>query len=491
MKAWSMRFVLPTVVLLSAAACAHAAVVTVSPENMQGWSIEINYKIYEGADYDYAYFGEETTGELTNAGAALWEKEEPFVYYDDEVEKTGRVELGEGAFYGVCNYAGWPSPPATGQPENGTPCTVWLGTDQLDAVSLAGVRLDQIRQMKYYCYMAKIPVRQQPQHPLWDYMPYWVYAWHPISLQLTAESPDGTQRLLFWYLPWHKTKVVGENSGLNCKKWLLYDCMAPDDPEEPFRTNRWYCWRGVGDEVNFASWSDLVAQYGEWKLVATSTNEYPTGWKSAGWDETSSPPGAASCTATGKCLNFEAGARKCKEDIFQQGPINWWRTWVGMRGYVDMFAFAVDRNGDEDTLDPGEEATYNFEPSPDAPTPKIAARNTKVEEDSIQGKLFAQNYFMTKICGRSAISQDPRQDRWFPINDRHAYDEPVYPNPPEWLTKVTRVYAMDEDHEASYDEYWSAWGLLEKPKFPNHITTPRPWCLWTTLSHCLRLHPVW
>ncbi|MBN1417950.1 MAG: hypothetical protein JXP34_04195 [Planctomycetes bacterium] len=43
----------------------------------------------------------------------------------------------------------------------------------------------------------------------------------------------------------------------------------------------------------------MLAAFGDWKLVATSDDSWPAGWKSAGWDATTMPPGAPTSTGTG------------------------------------------------------------------------------------------------------------------------------------------------------------------------------------------------
>lgn len=456
---------------------ADAAVVTVSPDNLNGWSIEVNKG---GSDYDLTFYGEAGSGEFTNGGPAVSEKEEPFVYYTHEVQKTGRTELGRGAFYATCNYAG-----ISGQ--NVTPSNVWLGTDTFNGQSLAGVTLNRITEMKYYGYVAKIVCRQQPSHPNWDYLQYWTYPRHPMTLQLTVENPDGTVRRQLWYTPWHKTKVRGENSGQNAKRWILYDCMAPEPTDEPYITNRWYCCLDGGslDQV-FSTWADVITTYGDWKLVPTSTAFDPASgqFKSSGWDGSTVPAGTPASTATGMCLNFEAGARKFNTPIYGEGgSINWGMDYIGFRGYVDKFTLGID----------GTSVTFDFEPSMDAPSPRIAARNSKAQLDRILGKPFIQNNLPTMLCGKVTDIENNLSihGSWFPLDDGAG------------LSPRIRAYKMSvlvdgilnrqiEENGALVEEYWSGWGLLEKPRISAHYTNPQlPYVLWTTKSHCRGFYSPW
>lgn len=467
---------LASIVVFSATA-AQSAVVTVSPENMNGWSIVVNPG---GSDYDVTFYGEGGSGELTNCGAAVWEKEEPFVYYSDEAEKTGRFELGRGAFYATCNYAGISYGGAT-------PSNVWIGTDTFNGQPLAGVTLNRITEMKYYAYVAKIVCRQQPSHPSWDFMQYWTYPRHPITLQLTIEDPTGTTRRQLWYTPWHKTKVRGENSGQNAKKWILYDCMAPDDPNEPFITNRWYCCvdGGSQDQI-FPTWADVLQTYGDWKLVPTSTTFNPDQgqFKSSGWDNSTTPVGTPQCTATGKCLNFEVGARKWSTPIFGEGAsISWGVDYIGFRGYMDHFTLGID----------GTSVTYDFEPAANAPDPKILARANRSQFDKILGKPFVQNSLMTMVYGKLPDVENnlSLHASWFTIDDGSGLTIPIRVQKMSFLVDGVMNRQIEENH-ALVDEYWSAWGLLEKPRLSAHYTNPAlPYVLWTTRSHCKGYYSPW
>jgi len=83
---------------------------------------------------------------------------------------------------------------------------------------------------EYYAYNAHIPTgTANPKH--WSsWTLWWTYPKQLIQLQVTALSPDGTHRKQFWFMPWQKVKIRGENGGRHCKKWLRYDAVRFNVP---------------------------------------------------------------------------------------------------------------------------------------------------------------------------------------------------------------------------------------------------------------------
>src|SRR5262249_33101901 len=136
-----------------------------------------------------------------------------------------------------------------------------------------------------------------------------------------------------------------------------------------YTVGRWYTFGPP--EQEFAGWTNLLASYGEWKLVPTSKTAPPDGWLSAGWDQSTKPPGIPTATATGRCLNFEIGARKSPADLFFETNVEWNNFYRGFKGYVDHFAFGID----------GNTVTYDFEPAANAAPPAITELSIKEAYD--------------------------------------------------------------------------------------------------------------
>jgi len=320
------------VVIVQSALHAQTTVVTVSPEHMHGWVIATN----QGA-----------TADLVNYGPAVYEREKAFVADDG-------TDLGKGAYYATIKFEAGTTPPSA-----------WLGLDTFHGRPLAGIALKRITSMQYYAYNAHIPVgTANPKH--WtSWKLWWTYPRQLIQLQLTAQSPDGKQRKQFWFMPWQKFKIRGENCGRHCKKWLRYDALHFNNPG-PCMCGRWFTFGPPQQE--FASWADLIKAYGDWTLVPTSKAEFTKGgWKSPGWDDTTDPAGAPACTATGTCLNFVTGARKDTAAVFGPETVRWANDYRGFKGYVDRFTLGID----------GKKVTYNFEPPTGAKPPKIIELSNK------------------------------------------------------------------------------------------------------------------
>lgn len=408
--------------LLSAALRADETVVNVSPDDTQGWVIATN---------------QHGTGEFTNRGPAVFERELPFVADD------GR-ELGQGAYYA-----------ALGLEDTTTPPTAWLGLDTFKGRPLAGVALKRITRLDYYAYNAHIPVgTSNPKH--WtSWKLWWTYPRQLIQLQLTAQSPDGKQRKQFWFMPWQKHKLRGENSGRHCKKWLHYDPIQGDTPG-PVMCARWFTCGPPQQE--FASWADLVREYGDWTLVPTSRDAFADGgWKSAGWDNETDPAGAPACTATGMCLNFVVGARKEFAAVYDSGAVRWANDYRGFEGYVDWFTLGIGN----------ESVTYNFEPARDAAPPEFIPLNA-----TAAAALKPGDAQLVKLTGQVV----ERTNAMFALDDGSG--------------TIVRGFLYRDikttENPTRVGERWTVLGHLQRVPFQ---PADEPPLLWTCPSHMTKQEP--
>ena len=420
MKVDSLRTALLMAVIAAAVAWGKAAVVTVSPEDMQGWVIVTN---------------KAATAELVNGGPAVYERAKAFTAED------GR-DLGKGAYFATIPFKAAATPP-----------TAWLGLDALPGRPLPGTALKRISALEYYAYNAHIPVRtSNPKH--WtSWKGWWTYPRQPVQLQLTACSPDGKLRKQFWFLPWQKFKIRGENCGRHCKKWLRYDAIHFNNPGGCM-AGRWFTFGPPRQQ--FASWSDLVKAYGDWVLAPTSTAGLARGgWKSPGWDKATDPPGAPACTATGRCLNFVVGARKSAAAVYADEKTQWSNDYRGFKGYVDYFTLGID----------GKSVTYNFEPPAAAQPPRIIPMT-----NSQAAKLKPDSPDLVKLTGTVV----ERTGAMFALDDASGcvirgflYKDIVTPENP---TKV--------------GQRWTVWGHMESVPFQ---PADEPPLIWTCVRHMTRL----
>ncbi len=402
------------------AVCAKGAAVTVSPEHMQGWVIVTN----KGAKAD-----------LVNHGPALYEREKAFTADDGK-------DLGKGAYYATIGFTGGTTPPSA-----------WLGLDTFNGRPLAGTALKRITSMEYYAYNAHIPVRtSNPKH--WtSWKGWWTYPRQMVQLQLTAQSPDGKGRKQFWFMPWQKRKVRGENCGRHCKKWLRYDAINFNNPGR-YMCGRWFTFGPPKQE--FASWADLIKAYGDWTLVGTSKAGLADGgWKSAGWDKTTDPAGAPACTATGMCLNFVAGARKGPAAVFGSDIVRWDNDYRGFKGYMDRFTLGID----------GKSVTYNFEPAAGAQPPRIVQMTNKKAADVKPGSND-----LVKITGTVVR----RTGGMFALDDGSGCV--IY----GFLYKDIST----PENPAQAGQRWTVWGHMERVPFQPADVPP---LIWTCVDHMTRL----
>ena len=420
MKGRCLRITFLAAVVVAVAAYTNAAVVKVSPENMQGWIIVTN----QGAKAD-----------LVTHGPAVYEREKAFVADDGQA-------LGKGAYYATIGLEAGTTPPSA-----------WLGLDTFNGRPLAGTPLKRITSLEYYAYNAHIPVGT-PNRKHWSsWKLWWTYPRQLIQLQLTARSPDGRQRKQFWFMPWQKFKIRGENCGRHCKKWLRYDAVHFNNPGGCM-CGRWFTFGPPPQE--FASWANLVRAYGDWTLAPTSTASFADGgWKSAGWDNTTDPVGAPACTATGRCLNFVVGARKDFAAVYGPETVRWANDYRGFKGYIDWFTLGID----------GKQVTYNFEPPAGARPPKIIPLGNK---EAASRK--PDGHDLVKITGTVVA----RTGAMFVLDDGSGCV--IY----GFLYKDIKTL----ENPAKVGERWSVWGHLEKVPFEPADGPP---LIWTSVANMTKL----
>lgn len=453
MKRRAFVCTLMTVALAVAAVSAQAAVVTVTPENMGGWSIETSRgAVASLANYGYAVAQRPAT--INNVtGKGPWTAEDG-------------TSLGQGAYYATLAQSGY--------------STAWLGLDTWNGQSLAGVALNSITRLEYYALNAHMPSIGSPP---WDAWTYWQYSRQPIQLQITAQSPDGTDRKQFWFLPWEPVGwdpsrgsfLRGDKAGVNTNKWCRYDCINFNNPG-PYMAGYWYC---PDPEIAFKSWNKpadapdtVISQFGNYTLVSTSNDPYPTGMKSAGWDGMTDPPGSPLCTGTGRCINFEVGARKGGPlHLYLQDGVSWETDFQQFRGYVDRFTLGID----------GTNETYDFEPSAAAEPPQVVCMNIKSTYSSIVPRLNQPQpgKTMVKIVGEVAARGNPR----FWVDDPYGFGAV-----PTGVPQIV-CYTFEGDpmkatnnmwpNPTFVGDFWSVTGILERPVFEaaNDI-----WPIWSKLQ---------
>ncbi len=460
-----------TATLALAALAAGASVVTVDPSNMEslGWSIVTN----QGG-----------TGALTTRGPATYELAFP---WNTDLWGMG-IDLGRGAFLATCGFAG------VNPPEDNTPSTVWLGLDKFNGQPLAGVRLDRIKTMTYYAYVSKIATRHGGDSTLWDSWTWWRFPGQPIMLQITCQAPASFpygapyNRAQLLYRPWGTTIKGDDLNEYVVGLWTFYDCI---------NQGRWMLSPGNHNQspVPYESWADALSapidvgdyhgSLAEWTLMATSYSyegTYGTGYKSPGWNNSTSPPGWTNTTGTGKTLNFEVGAR-----LFQikwPGATTmtaWWPESALFRGHMDFFTLGIDKNSNGHDNDPGEKFTYNFEPADTEPDPRIAYVNQSVFATNRDGVLRARpddgifdNLF--KVSGWVTATGNLAGNPWFELDDGTG------------LTRPTRVYTQriqtGDEFGLAVGQRLEAWGLAERPRW---TAVGAPYLLWADVSNVRQL----
>lgn len=451
MRLMFVRTMLLATVLCTTSLCAHAVVVTISPDNMGDWSVATN----NGGTLDFAAYG-----------PPLYERPFPWTADDGQPLGRGAVHITlEGKY-------------------DGTGSTSWLGLDKFNGVSLAGTALSSITKLEYYAYLGHIPTGNSGgDYTSWK--GWYRYPHQPISLQITAESPDGTQRRQFWWMPWgainlSKPETIrGDNSGRYGTKWLRYDCINFNYPDDNMG-GRWYqaghytydsgtgIWTTIVAEETFNTWSALVAVYGSWKLVAASTTYDPDSnqWKSPGWDDATVPPGRPTCTATGKCINFQWGARKTGPadlHLFYETGRSWENCTQLGKGLIDRFTLGIN----------GVNVTYDFEPAADAKPPQIVVINNKAAYDAVIHSKSVQSRQLVKIVGRVVPVEG--EAAWFAIGFNDTTNDSLDPLRIRGILSERSTGLRPAD---MYDgQTWSVWGYMERMPFQ---PANSPMLIWTT-----------
>jgi hypothetical protein len=339
--------------------------------------------------------------------------------------------------------------------------------------------------MSYYSYVSRTPTLSDSTD--WSSYTWWRGPNSPVMLQITCVSPDGGDYKQFWYRPWGGG-VQGWDGGMSAKWEGCWEYLNA-------YTDRWYHAperQDLSDDLKWDTWSELCDAYGSYRLIATSTlpwDNTPRGLKSPGWDGQTVPKGYFYTTGTGKCLNFEVGARKFKAWLYQQGVwVNWYRESIGFRGHVDFFTLGIDLNGDGDDTDPGEQNTFNFEPSAAEPDPEIVASSIKalnrnplvgtLADNPSLGTNFARTRFMHKVVGKvtwrsgnpiGAALEDGSNLRLFGVPPDDHYESIRYYFPLD----------MGLPGGTWLGTYWRGWGLVERLRGFNYTTQP-PLMLWTS-----------
>jgi len=219
-----------------------------------------------------------------------------------------------------------------------------------------------------------------------------------------------------------------------------------------------------------------LSTLGECTLMPTTTSytRYSEDYKSPGWNSTTDPEGNVNTSGTGKTLNLMVGARM-SSIVWPTESTNWFSESIGFRGCVDYFTLGIDLNGTNSDNDANERFTYNFEPVAGTPPPEVVCANMQANANIYLSKDLKrgfQNKLMGKVCGKVVARLNP----WFELDDGSG--------------QIARVYMMSSgkpllDNDAQVGDWWSAWGLVEKPRWTQATT---PYIVWTTHNHTDLIH---
>ncbi|MGC8861289.1 MAG: hypothetical protein ACP5R5_00785 [Armatimonadota bacterium] len=534
MTVCSSRIFLTIAGLLALAMCTQATVITVTPvqkltdvgvepaewECTNGWSIVTNKMgvgriMASGPSFCEAPYQPFVAYELENVAGDVFPR---WVYVKDQAgNPIPKYDMGRGAFYASCDSHYGQNPSPDNNYSGKTPSTVWLGTDQHAGQPLPGVALRQIKTAKYCSFVSRNPTLLAPgiADSGWSsYKQAWYNPRHPIQLQFFVRhptNPDPSLYMQFWYRPWGSDPFIGDcASDGRLGIWEELIAIGPGN------TGKWLSpnyWEGNPTRA-FNSWDEVLNSYHpsdpqhvpfkDYVLMDTSTS-YP--WKSPGYKGATDPPGMPMCTGTGKCLNFEVGARFWRFILPTGEQRTWYPESVGFRGQIDHFVLEIDRNEDGDVNDPGESAVYDFEPPADDPGPRIVYLNQRALDprnqlDTLMEKLGepdnkydpmqnplkdtkdARLYdVLYKISGRVTDKLNP----WFTLDDGANLVDPS-----TGLPLHTMVWTLDEPSPSTWipynyanpGEYWTSWGFLER--FRATGSPPfvlKPFIMWTSKRH--------
>jgi len=483
-------------------------------ECTHGWSIVTNKFgvgriMVSGPAYCEAPYQPYVAYQLENVAGDNYPR---WVYVKDAFgNPIPKYDMGRGAFYASCDRR-YGQDGDTGK----TPSTVWIGTDQHAGLPLAGIALRQIKTAKYCTFVSRNPTLLKPgvSDANWD---SWKGSWYnprqPISLQFLVKHPTNSSitPVQFWYRPWGNDAFIGDQAcDGRLQIWEEHICIGPGS------RGRWLSppdWEGQPSRA-FNSWDELLNSYRpddpqkvpfkDYVLVETTGDYASGGFKSPGYKGNTEPPGRPFCTGTGKCLNFEVGARFYRFFMPSGEQRTWYPESLGFRGQMDHFVLEIDRNEDGDVNDPGESAVYDFEPPADDPGPRIVYLNQRCLNDR-----NGLDTLLEKL-GEPDNPYDPGQNPYKDTKESRLYDvlfrisgrvterfNPYFTlDDGAGLEAITRVYTLDEPDPYSWipynfvnpGEYWTSWGLLER--FRPAGSQPwvlKPFIMWTAKTHNKRI----
>jgi len=279
--------------------------------------------------------------------------------------------MGRGGFYATCK-----------EYDTGTPSTVWLGLDKLYVSpgvfkSLELIRLDQIKKIEYKTYVPCIPTVHFGDRP--GEMNHPMQPIHCAIATAKNEPPGYLNRRWYVNMPWPYSYDVFHTK----------DRFAHWDDNQAAPSNGTTAgWYNASLHTTWNTWEEMAAARGSEVLVPTSTYYDPTpvtpapgrdprGWKSCGYDITTSPVGDIPTTGTGMAINFYVGARKTVADLcwYNTDLFSWWLESYGFRGCLDAVTIGVDFGAQNGGY---VETTYNFEPEdtvPDLHTVTMTSRS--------------------------------------------------------------------------------------------------------------------
>jgi hypothetical protein len=315
------------------ASSAIGTTIVVRPGDMHGWDVETNR-------WGLGYF---------TSGGVIWD------------ETTLGFPSGQGAFYAITTGGGVST-------SDKTPDSVWLGLDTFNGQPLSGIKLSQIKTLRYTAYVSDMPTSEPKAGEL-------KYPREPICLQFVVQDSGGNRRNL-WFRPWSNKPQgggYGGNPADQMAQWITYDCIACTPQfQGPWATIT-PCWSEPITNQTFHSWQEVCAVFGDWSLVPTA----PVGdyYHTPGWDNGTTPTGTPTGTATGMALNFEVGARKFQYSGMwgSSGTASWYPESINFKGYLDTFTLGIDYGTPESPN--VVENTFDFEPAEGAKKPQLVALN--------------------------------------------------------------------------------------------------------------------
>ena len=368
-----------------------AAVVTVAPSDPHGWSTATNLP------------GSVATFQNAPAGNLA----------------------GPGAFWGssVDDYQG----------------QTWVGTSEVNGIDLVGKPIKHITELTYYTYTMAVWNRERsdgvvPDPINWPHDIVWTPPWSTFENQVRiyygyesmptgpdygypvddpySGDPYGNKLIRYWHYPKQPFEIVlmvQKSSTNTSRRTLIYRPWVP--PNDWHLTSNPYNQWVKHNALTEGRW--CIAQGG----VIVGGVTYPYGYvgtwdqvkgalssaviaapimTSAGWDGNSNPPGDPAATATGKALNFFAGARvEQATALYGEASYAWWTDQYHFGGYLDNVTVEIVNKTDPQnpvTIIP--KTTFDFEPL--AAKPPVAI-NGRAARDPLA--TAARNSYRFTACG--------------------------------------------------------------------------------------------